>query len=75
MEDLNCLQHLSKKNFRLVNREILQFLNVMEQFSSGAQVKHQAVVIPRSESIVQLYNKWLLQSCENITFAENLLKP
>jgi len=33
----------------------------MEQFPSRAQVKHQAVVIPRGKCIVQLHDKWLLQ--------------
>jgi hypothetical protein len=47
----------------------------MEQFTSRAQVKHQAVVVPRSEGIVQLDNKWLLQASQYIPLAENLLEP
>lgn len=47
----------------------------MEQFPSRAQVKHQAVVIPRGKCIVQLHDKWLLQPRKYITLAEYLLEP
>ena len=61
-------QDLSKKYLSLVYTESLKLLDVVEQFTTRAQIKHEAVVVLGAKRILQLHDEGVLQFAQDVSF-------